>query len=337
MATSDIPIEVRTASDDELRSMTFFSSDAIKRRVKQQQDIERFDYDFLAGLPSKPKQNISAEEWRREAQEGRIVDLQTTLEPGDMSRFFDPSSTPKQVNLDTILKEIRSIRDDLVTVNERLDKIEKQQRTQYRDTDDTDMFGASAKPKSNPAPRIKTSPNFEENADIYDDQMFGFGRYVPQHYQGPQTDNTSDHTQYPLTNRAERNTFPYRTQTIRRGNHQGPDETRRSVADRLQGVVRQLQQLAVTNKVTPTSDACYTCGGCVHRSRDCANKRRRSPSPLTCFKYNGKGHIARECSNILPRRKETVRTRLKHQYRSSRSSSNNSSADSDSGEVSEQG
>ena len=67
--------------------------------------------------------------------------------------------------------------------------------------------------------------------------MFGFGRYVPQHYQGPQTDDTNDHTQYPPTNRAERNTWqprytsPYRTQTSRRGNHQGPDETRRSVAD----------------------------------------------------------------------------------------------------------
>ena len=366
--------------------------------------------------------------------------------------------------------------------------------------------------------------------------MFGFGRYVPQHYQGPQTDDTRDHTQYPPTNRSERNTWqrrytsPYRTQTSRRGNHQGPDETRRSVADtqsryvnlnkfdrkvgewdnwyhqfevlathynwddrerlvrlvsclkgpaltvhrsfsqrarntyahciaalqerygsrrpaliitrraelstvrqeegesmdtfgnrvyaltnqaypnlapallqslaipaflkglrdrnaaqeamkfrdpkfiqeavvtvthiqgasrifgnrgvptarqvsfdgtptkeapstdmdRLQGVVRQLQQLAVTNKVTPTSDACYTCGGCGHRSRDCANKRKLSPSPLTCFECNGKGHIASECSNRLRRRKETARTRHKHQYRGSSSSSNKSSADSDS-------
>ena len=100
--------------------------------------------------------------------------------------------------------------------------------------------------------------------------------------------------------------------------------------DRLQGVIRQLQQLAVTNKVTPTSDACYTCGGCIHRSRDCANKRRRSPSPLTCFECSGEGHIASECSNRLRRRKETVRTRHKHQYRSSSSSSNNSSVDSDS-------
>ena len=92
-------------------------------------------------------------------------------------------------------------------------------QTQHRDTDeyvDPDMYGASARPKSNPAPRIKTSP---------------------QHYPGPQTDDTIDHTQYPPTNRAERNTWqprhtsPYRTQTSRRGNHQGPDEIRRSVAD----------------------------------------------------------------------------------------------------------
>ena len=72
---------------------------------------------------------------------------------------------------------------------------------------------------------------------MYDDQMFGFGRDVPQQYQGPQPDDTSDHTQYPPTNRVDRNTrqprysSPYRTQTSRRGNHQGPDETRRNVAD----------------------------------------------------------------------------------------------------------
>ena len=40
--------------------------------------------------------------------------------------------------------------------------------------------------------------------------------------------------------------------------------------DLLQGVERQLQQYAVTCKVTPTSDACYTCGGSGHRSRECA-------------------------------------------------------------------
>ena len=242
MATSYIPIELRTASD--LKSMKLFSADAIKRIIKQQQGIQRFDYDFLAGLPGKPKQKNSAEEWRREAQDGRFVDLETALEPGDMSRFPDPSSTPKQVTLDTILTEIRSIRDDLVTINERLDKHDKDitqlMQTQHRDTDeyvDPDMFGASARPKSNPAPRIKTSGKFEENSDVYDDQMFGFGRYVPQHYQGPQIDDTSDHMQYPPTNRAERNTWqprytsPYRTQTSTRGNHQGLDETRRIVAD----------------------------------------------------------------------------------------------------------
>ena len=36
--------------------------------------------------------------------------------------------------------------------------------------------------------------------------------------------------------------------------------------DLLQGVARQLQQFAVTGKVTPTSDACYSCGGSGHRS-----------------------------------------------------------------------
>ena len=82
--------------------------------------------------------------------------------------------------------------------------------------------------------------------------------------------------------------------------------------------------------MTPTSDACYTCRDCGHRSRDCANKRMRSPSSLTCFECTGNGHIGCECSNRLRRRKETVRTRHKHQYWSSSSSSKNSSADSDS-------
>ena len=49
MATSDIPIELRTASEDDLKSMKLVSSDAVKRIIKQQLDIERFDYDFLAG------------------------------------------------------------------------------------------------------------------------------------------------------------------------------------------------------------------------------------------------------------------------------------------------
>ena len=58
----------------------------------------------------------------------------------------------------------------------------------------------------------------------------------PQLYQCPQTDDTSDHTQYPPTNRVDRNTrqpryiSPYPIQTSRRGYHHGPDETRRHVA-----------------------------------------------------------------------------------------------------------
>ena len=100
--------------------------------------------------------------------------------------------------------------------------------------------------------------------------------------------------------------------------------------DLLEGLVRQLQLFAVISKVTPTSDACYTCEGSGHRSMDCANKRRRPPSPITCFECNRKGHIASECSNRLRRRKETIRARHKHQYRSSSISSNNSSADSES-------
>ena len=35
--------------------------------------------------------------------------------------------------------------------------------------------------------------------------------------------------------------------------------------DLLQGVDQQLQQYAVTRKVTHTSVACYTCGGSGHR------------------------------------------------------------------------
>ena len=39
-------------------------------------------------------------------------------------------------------------------------------------------------------------------------------------------------------------------------------------------LARQLQQFAVTGKVTPTSDACYSCGGSGHRSRECATRNR---------------------------------------------------------------
>ena len=116
MATSDIPIELRTASDDELRSMKSFSSDAITRK------------------------------------EGRVVDLETALEPGDKSRFPGPSSTPKQHNSDLILKEIRSINERLDTHDKDITQI---MQMLHRDTDeyvDPDMFGASVRPKSNPAP-----------------------------------------------------------------------------------------------------------------------------------------------------------------------------------------
>ena len=87
MATSDIPIELRTASEDDLKSMKLFSATRI---IKQQQDIERFDYDFLAGLPSKPKQKMSADDWRVLAQVGRIFDLETVLEPDETPLTHPP-------------------------------------------------------------------------------------------------------------------------------------------------------------------------------------------------------------------------------------------------------
>ena len=169
---------------------------------------------------------------------GRIVDVETILEPDKTPRSPDPSSTSIQVTLDVILKQTCSITERVYTHDEYTTTHLMQ--TTHRNTDeyvDPDMFGASARPKSNPAPRFKTSPNFDENADIYDDQMFGFGKYVHQHYQGPQTDDTRDHMQYPPTNRAERNPRQpryislYRTQTSRRGNHQRPDETRRRITN----------------------------------------------------------------------------------------------------------
>ena len=119
---------------------------------------------------------MSADDWHIVAQEGRIFDFETVLEPDKTPRAHDPSSTPMQVTLDVILKEIRSIRDELVTFNARLDTYDKDithlMQTTQRDTDeyvDPDMFGASARPKSNPPPRFKTSPNFDESADIYED------------------------------------------------------------------------------------------------------------------------------------------------------------------------
>ena len=49
--------------------------------------------------------------------------------------------------------------------------------------------------------------------------------------------------------------------------------------DLLHGVARQLQQFAVTGKVSPTSGACYTCGGSGHRSWECAT-RNRAPATI---------------------------------------------------------
>ena len=71
---------------------------------------------------------------------GRIFDLAMVLEPDETPRSFDPI-------LAEILKEIRSMREEFVIVNERRGKLEEQQRTQHRETvehADTDMFGARA-------------------------------------------------------------------------------------------------------------------------------------------------------------------------------------------------
>ena len=57
----------------------------------------------LAGLPSKPITKMSAGKWRREAQEGRSVDLETALAPGGKSRFPGPPSTSTQVTLVEIM------------------------------------------------------------------------------------------------------------------------------------------------------------------------------------------------------------------------------------------
>ena len=72
--------------------------------------------------------------------QGRIVDVETVLEPNETSRPPDPI-------LSEIPKEIRSMPEEFVIVNERLDKLEDQQRTRHRDTNKhayTDMFCASA-------------------------------------------------------------------------------------------------------------------------------------------------------------------------------------------------
>ena len=96
----------------------------------------------------------------------------------------------------------------------------------------------------------------------------------------------------------------------------------------VQGVVRQLQQPTVSRG---RSDTCFTCGGSGHRSRDCANKRRRSPSPLSCFQCGGKGHLARECTNTLSRRDSPARRQSqRHRNRSTSNSSSRSATSDDS-------
>ena len=49
--------------------------------------------------------------------------------------------------------------------------------------------------------------------------------------------------------------------------------------DMPQGVDRHFQQYAVTRKVTPTNDSCYTCGGSGHRSRECATRNSDGEEP----------------------------------------------------------
>ena len=71
---------------------------------------------------------------------GRFVDLEMVMETHETPRSRDPV-------LADIIKEIRSMRQEFGIVNERLNKLEEQQRTQHRDTNKhavTDMFGASA-------------------------------------------------------------------------------------------------------------------------------------------------------------------------------------------------
>ena len=52
---------------------------------------------------------MSVDEWRRDAHEGRVVDLETSLEPGDKSRFPGPPSTPTQGTLVEIVNAIRTL------------------------------------------------------------------------------------------------------------------------------------------------------------------------------------------------------------------------------------
>ena len=78
--------------------------------------------------------------------------------------------------------------------------------------------------------------------------------------------------------------------------------------DLLQEVDSHLQQYAVTRKITPTSDACYTRGSSGHRSRECATRNRAT---ATCYSCGGIGHYLFECSNRLRCTSSRKRTRSK--------------------------
>jgi len=107
-------------------------------------------------------------EWRNEAQEGHVVDLDTALGPGDKSRFPGPPSTPTQaahVELMHVMRilegKTNGLTETLDNVKLRLGKHDKEiikLKQTYRDTDenaDSDMFGASARPTYNPSPYSK--------------------------------------------------------------------------------------------------------------------------------------------------------------------------------------
>ena len=49
---------------------------------------------------------MSADDWRIVAQDGRIFDLETGLEPDKTPRAHDPSSTPIQVTLDVNVRRV---------------------------------------------------------------------------------------------------------------------------------------------------------------------------------------------------------------------------------------
>ena len=67
---------------------------------------------------------------------GRIIDLETALEPGDESHFHGLPSTPTQVTLVEIMNAIYTIETKVDHLTERMDKVEDQLQTIHRDTDE---------------------------------------------------------------------------------------------------------------------------------------------------------------------------------------------------------